>query len=122
MPENVKSKENLNRITTTFEDNPNLLEADRLVTEQDKTLYSLCRPERLLELAWKYTVFDGGIKKVARYQQYFVTKSTLSRLKHFESILKFLSNSFQKNITTKLYQNIQLLKITCELLFMKLKF
>jgi len=53
----------------------------RLVTEQDKTIYSLCRPERLLELAFKFTVFDGGIKKIAHYQQYFVIKSTLERIK-----------------------------------------
>jgi len=53
----------------------------RLVTEQDKTLYSLCRPERLLELAYKFTIFDGGIKKIARYQQYFVVKSTLERIR-----------------------------------------
>jgi type I restriction enzyme, R subunit len=54
---------------------------ERLVTEQDAVLYALCRPERLLELAWKFTVFDGGIKKIARYQQYFVIKSTLERVK-----------------------------------------
>ncbi len=52
----------------------------RLVTEQDKLLYALCRPERLLELAWKFTVFDGGTKKIARYQQYFVIKSTMDRV------------------------------------------
>jgi type I restriction enzyme R subunit len=62
-----------------------VVDQSRLVTEQDKTLFSLCRPERLLELAWKFTVFDGGIKKVARYQQYFVVKSTLNRVKHFDS-------------------------------------
>ncbi len=56
-------------------------EGDRLVTEQDKTIYSLCRPERLVELAYKFTVFDGGLKKIARYQQYFVIKSTLERVK-----------------------------------------
>lgn len=55
-------------------------EGKRLVTEQDKTLYSLCRPERLLELSYNYTVFDGGIKKIARYQQFFVIKSTLERI------------------------------------------
>ena len=42
------------------------------------------RQERLLELAWKFTVFDGGLKKIARYQQYFVVKSTLNRVKHFD--------------------------------------
>lgn len=53
----------------------------RFLTEQDRALYSLCRPERLLEMAFKFTVFDGGIKKIAHYQQYFVVKSTLERIK-----------------------------------------
>ena len=58
-------------------------EGKRLVTEQDKSIYSLCRPERLLDLVYRFTLFDGGIKKVARYQQYFVIKSTLARIKKF---------------------------------------
>ncbi len=62
-----------------------LLNHERITTTQDEALFSLCRPERLLELAWKFTVFDGGSKKIARYQQYFVIKSTLSRVKHFDS-------------------------------------
>jgi len=62
---------------------PSVAQNLRIVTEQDKSLYALCRPERLLELAWKFTVFDGGLKKVARYQQYFVIKSTLNRVKQF---------------------------------------
>ena len=57
----------------------------RLLTEQDKIIYSLCRPGRLLEIAHKFTVFDGPIKKIARYQQYFVIKSTLERVKQFNS-------------------------------------
>ncbi|MBI4682139.1 MAG: type I restriction endonuclease subunit R [Nitrospirae bacterium] len=60
-------------------------EGGRLVTEQDNSVYSLCRPERLLELAYKFTIFDGGIKKIVRYQQYFVVKSTLERVKHFDA-------------------------------------
>ena len=72
-------------LSKTFNVSKSSLEQDRLVTEQDKSLYALCRPERLLELAWKFTVFDGGIKKIARYQQYFVTKSTLNRVKHYDS-------------------------------------
>lgn len=60
-------------------------EGGRQVTEQDKTIYSLCRPERLLELARMFTVFDGGIKKIARYQQYFVIKSTMDRVKQFDT-------------------------------------
>ncbi|MDD4627740.1 MAG: type I restriction endonuclease subunit R, partial [Syntrophomonas sp.] len=60
-------------------------EGDRLLTEQDRALYSLCRPERLLELAYRFTVFDGGIKKIARYQQYFVVKSTMERIKQLDN-------------------------------------
>lgn len=60
-------------------------EGKRLVTEQDKALYSLCRPERLLELTYKFTLFDGGIKKIARYQQYFVVRSTMERIKKLDS-------------------------------------
>jgi type I restriction enzyme, R subunit len=58
------------------------LEADeRQVTEQDKALFSLCRPERLVELAFRYVVIDAGEKKIARYQQYFTVKSILSRVR-----------------------------------------
>lgn len=73
------------RISSAFDVKPEAFTGTRLVTEQDKSLFSLCRPERLLELAWKFTVFDGGSKKIARYQQYFVIKSTLNRVKYFDS-------------------------------------
>ena len=74
----------ISSLAYTLNVKPSVMNADRLVTEQDKALYALCRPERLLELAWKFTVFDGGLKKIARYQQYFVVKSTLNRVKHFD--------------------------------------
>ena len=56
-------------------------EGKRIPTEQDKALYSLCRPERLIELIFRYTLFDAGVKKIARYQQFFVIRSTLERIK-----------------------------------------
>ncbi|MEI8390247.1 MAG: HsdR family type I site-specific deoxyribonuclease [bacterium] len=56
----------------------------REVTEQDKVIYSLCQPERLIELAYKFIVFDNNEKKVARYQQYFAVKESLERVKHFD--------------------------------------
>jgi type I restriction enzyme, R subunit len=59
----------------------NLNEQGRLITEQDKALYYLCRPERLLELTHKFIVFDGGEKKIARYQQYFAVQNALERIK-----------------------------------------
>ena len=59
----------------------NLETEGRLVTEQDKLLYALCSKDRLLELVYKYIVFDSGIKKIARYQQYFAIQDTLERIK-----------------------------------------
>ena len=53
----------------------------RQVTEQDRALYALCRPERLLEMAWAYTVFDGGVRKIARYQQVFAIREVLARVR-----------------------------------------
>jgi type I restriction enzyme R subunit len=53
----------------------------RQVTEQDRALYALCRPERLLDMAWAYTVFDGGVRKIARYQQMFAIREVLARVK-----------------------------------------
>jgi type I restriction enzyme R subunit len=53
---------------------------DRLPTTQDRTLWALLRPERLLELAYGYTVYDAGVRKIARYQQYFAVKETVERV------------------------------------------
>ncbi len=55
-----------------------------LPTEQDRYLFSLCRPERLLDLIHNFTVYDGGIKKLARYQQYFTVKEITERVKTLE--------------------------------------
>lgn len=57
----------------------------RQVTEQDRGLYSLCRPERLLEMAWAFTVFDGGVRKIARYQQVFAIREVLARVKQTDN-------------------------------------
>lgn len=50
------------------------------VTEQDRLIYNLCRKERLLELMYRYILFDDGIKKIARYQQYFAITKTMQRI------------------------------------------
>jgi type I restriction enzyme R subunit len=56
-------------------------EGERAVTAQDRLIYSLCRPERLLDLVRRFTVFDGGTRKIARHQQYFGIKAAMTRLK-----------------------------------------
>lgn len=55
--------------------------AHRALTEQDRTLYALCRPERLLRMALQFTVFDGGRRKIARYQQFFAVERIVERVK-----------------------------------------
>lgn len=58
------------------------MEQERVLpTEQDQYLFGLCRPERLLDLIHNFTIYDGGIKKLARYQQYFTVKEITERVK-----------------------------------------
>jgi type I restriction enzyme, R subunit len=56
----------------------------REVTEQDRALWALCRPERVLELNNRYLVFDAGEKKIARYQQYLTVRNILSRIRRIQ--------------------------------------
>nr|MCR5455112.1 type I restriction endonuclease subunit R [Bacteroidales bacterium] len=60
--------------------NKNIKE-ERTPTIQDEYIYNLCRPQRLLELIFHFTIYDAGIKKLARYQQYFTVNETLQRVK-----------------------------------------
>lgn len=54
-------------------------------TLQDEYLYSLCRPERLMDLIFNFILFDNGEKKIARYQQYFVIKKSIQRILYLEN-------------------------------------
>lgn len=56
----------------------------RTSTPQDEYIYNLCRPERLLELIYHFTLFDAGTKKLARYQQFFTVKKVVERVKTIE--------------------------------------
>lgn len=57
------------------------LNQGRAVYEQDRLLYALCRPDRFLELIYKFIVFDNGEKKIARYQQFFTVLDILQRVR-----------------------------------------
>ena len=59
-------------------------EGDRAITEQDRLIHGLCRPERLLDIVRRFTVFDGGVRKVARHQQYFGIKAAIDRVKQYD--------------------------------------
>lgn len=57
-----------------------LTSGERLATPQDRAIHSLLRPERLLELTFRYLIYDNKVKKIARYQQYFAVKETVKRV------------------------------------------
>ncbi len=57
-----------------------LHESEIQVTVQDEYLYYLCKPTRLLDLIYNFIVFDNGVKKIARYQQFFAIKKAMKQL------------------------------------------
>lgn len=55
------------------------------VSEQDRYLFWLCRPERLLQLIKDFVLFEGGsYKKIARYQQFFAINKIIKRIQTIE--------------------------------------
>lgn len=62
-----------------------LLDAKEVkVTEQDRYLYNLCLPERMMDLIFNFILYDNSIKKIARYQQFYAVKKSLQKLQHIE--------------------------------------
>ena len=57
-----------------------MVNGGRDVTEQDRLLWSLARPERLLRMARRYVLFDAGVRKIARHQQVAAVEHALTRL------------------------------------------
>lgn len=61
------------------------LEKDEIqLTVQDEYLYSLCRPERLMDIVFNFIIFDNGEKKIARYQQFFAVKKSIRKILSIE--------------------------------------
>ncbi|XOV66344.1 MAG: type I restriction endonuclease subunit R [Fluviicola sp.] len=58
---------------------------NRLPTAQDRAFYSLCRPERIIDIVYKYIVFDGPDKKICRYQQYFAVQDTIKQVTNVDT-------------------------------------
>ena len=48
---------------------------------QDRLLHALFRPDRILDMVRRFTLFDAGEKKIARYQQVHATKRILARVR-----------------------------------------
>jgi len=56
-------------------------EDSKLKNKLDNDLFSLCGKERLLEIVHDFLVFDGGVKKICRHNQYFGVKAAQEYLK-----------------------------------------
>jgi len=52
----------------------------RVPSPLDKTIYALFEKERVVELLHSFVIFDGKVKKIARYQQYFAIESIMERI------------------------------------------
>ncbi len=55
-----------------------------LPTVQDEYLYILCRKNRLLDVAFNFILFENGVKKITRYQQFFAIKKSMQRISEIE--------------------------------------
>lgn len=55
---------------------------ERDATDQDRAVAALFDKARILDLAKNFILYDAGIKKVMRYQQYFAIKRILNRIDH----------------------------------------
>lgn len=54
---------------------------DAHITEQDKIIVSMLSKRRLLDLIRNYVFYDSGVKKVARYQQFFGVENAMKRIR-----------------------------------------
>lgn len=55
------------------------------LSAQDLGIYALLSPSRLLDLVRNFIIYDNGIKKITRYQQYFAIKKTLQKIKSIDA-------------------------------------
>ena len=54
--------------------------AGREATVQDRCIVSLLSPDRLLKLTKYFTLYDGNIKKICRYQQFFAVEEIIKTI------------------------------------------
>lgn len=85
LPEDSNTAVFKSRYWSTIKYFSELGKLERAVTEQDRLLYNLCRPERLLELMFRFVLYDEGVKKVTRYQQYFAITKTIRQIEKIDA-------------------------------------
>ncbi|NKQ39635.1 MAG: type I restriction endonuclease subunit R [Methanosarcinales archaeon] len=73
---------------TEIYDKLNKLITHRTITKLDKNIYSLFNKNRIIEIIKSYILFDGKVKKIARYQQYFAIKEAVENINTFDKFGK----------------------------------
>jgi type I restriction enzyme R subunit len=65
----------------------------------DRALAQLCTKERLLEIVHDFVVFDSGVKKVCRHNQYFGVKAAQERVEKREGGIVWHTQGSGKSLT-----------------------
>jgi type I restriction enzyme R subunit len=65
----------------------------------DRALGQLCRKDRLLELVHDFIVFDAGIKKICRHNQYFGVRAAQEHVKRREGGIIWHTQGSGKSLT-----------------------
>ncbi|MFE9295154.1 type I restriction endonuclease subunit R [Streptomyces niveus] len=65
----------------------------------DRSLLQLCGKERLLELIHDFTVFDSGVRKACRHNQYFGVKKAQERISRREGGIIWHTQGSGKSLT-----------------------
>ncbi|MCL5734739.1 MAG: type I restriction endonuclease subunit R [Actinobacteria bacterium] len=65
----------------------------------DRALLQMCAKSRLLELVHDFMVFDAGVKKAARHNQYFGVKAAQSRVETHEGGIIWHTQGSGKSLT-----------------------
>ena len=61
---------------------------NRTITKQDRSVALLFEKSRLLDLTKNYIIYDAGVKKIMRYQQYFAIQKIFKRISNEEDGVK----------------------------------
>jgi len=59
---------------------------NRTPSKLDNTIFSLFEQTRVIELIHSFILFDGKIKKIARYQQFFAIQKIIKRVEKIDTI------------------------------------
>lgn len=78
---------------------PSIYTPEKFPNELDRSIMQFFTPERFLEYIHDYLIYDGGVKKVARPNQYFGIKAAQPRLQTKDSGIIWHSQGSGKSLT-----------------------